>query len=106
MLKIILSGYVGNDATINDVGNQKAINFDIAVSRDYKNSNGDKIERTEWVRAVIWKKKESKATLVEYLRKGTKILIEGEPTCSAYTTKSGEAKSSINVAVKEIEFLG
>ncbi|WP_068475439.1 single-stranded DNA-binding protein [Saccharicrinis aurantiacus] len=106
MLKIILSGYVGNDATIKEVGNQKAINFDIAVSRDYKNNKGEKVERTEWIRAAIWKKRESETNLADYLKKGTKVLIEGEPTCSAYTSQTGEAKSSINVTVKEIELLG
>ena len=55
MLKLILNGIVGKDAEVKEVGQRKAINFDVAVSMDYKNSNGEKVERTEWVRAVMWR---------------------------------------------------
>ena len=48
MLKVILNGALGNDATVKDVGNKKAINFDVAVSMDYKDSSGNKVEKTEW----------------------------------------------------------
>ncbi len=105
MLKLMLSGNLGSDATVKEVGNNKVINFDIAVSRIYKNSNGEKVEKTEWIRADIWRSKETDTKFAEYLKKGKKVLIEGEPYSSGYQSKNGDIQSSLNVRVKEFEFL-
>ena len=105
MLKLILSGNVGNDATVKETGNSKVINFDVAVSKNYKNSKGEKVEKTEWVRAAIWRGKDSDTKFAEYIKKGKKILIEGEPHSSGYQNKNGEVQSALEVTVKEFEFL-
>jgi len=105
MLKLLLSGVIGADATITETSKGKAINFDVAVSKDYKNSKGEKVEKTEWVRAVIWRFKDSDTKVAEYLKKGRKVLIEGDPYSNGYQSKDGEVKSSLNVKVEDIEFL-
>jgi single-strand DNA-binding protein len=105
MLKVVLSGNIGSDATVKEVGDKKAINFDVAVSKDYKNSNGEKVSKTEWVRAVIWQNKEGESKLSNYLKKGKKILIEGEPYSTGYKNKEGDIQSSLHVTVKDFEFL-
>ncbi|SMO66079.1 single-strand DNA-binding protein [Saccharicrinis carchari] len=105
MLKIILSGNVGNDATVTETAKGKVINFDVAVSKNYKNAKGEKVERTEWVRAAIWRSKDSDTKFADYIKKGKKMLIEGEPHSSAYKNKEGEIQSSLEVTVKEFEFL-
>ncbi len=105
MLKIILNGTLGNDAEVRDVGNSKLITFNVAVSMDYKDQQGNKVEKTEWVRANIWRGKEQSTKLAEYLTKGKKVLIEGTPEANAYQSKEGEIKSSLVVKVKEVEFL-
>ncbi len=105
MFKLMLSGNLGSDATIKEVGNNKVINFDIAVSRVYKNSNGAKVEKTEWVRADIWRAKDTEIKFVEYLKKGKKLLIEGEPYSQGYQSKTGEIQSALCVKVKDFEFL-
>lgn len=102
---MILSGNIGNDATVTDVKNRKAINFDVAVSKDYTNSKGEKVERTEWVRAVIWRNQDADMKLLDYLKKGKKVLIEGEPSSTGYQSKTGDVKSTLNIIVKEFEFL-
>ncbi len=105
MLKMMLSGNLGSDATIKEVGNNKVIHFDIAVSRTYKNANGEKVEKTDWVRADIWRSKDTDTKFVDYLKKGKRIFIEGEPYSSGYKTKNGEIQSSLGIKVKEFEFL-
>ncbi len=102
---MMLSGNLGSDATVKEVGNNKVINFDIAVTRTYKNSNGEKVEKTEWIRADIWRSKETDTKFAEYLKKGKKVLIEGEPYSSGYQNKNGEIQSSLGIRVKEFEFL-
>ncbi len=105
MLKVILNGALGNDAEVKDVGNSKLITFNVAVSLDYKDQQGNKVEKTEWVRANIWRGKEQSTKIAEYLKKGKKVLIEGTPEADAYKSKDGEIKSSLSVKVKEVEFL-
>ncbi len=105
MLKVILNGALGNDAEVKDVGNSKLITFNVAVSLDYKDQQGNKVEKTEWVRANIWRGKDQSTKIAEYLKKGKKVLIEGTPEADAYKSKDGEIKSSLSVKVKEVEFL-
>ena len=105
MLKLILNGTVGKDAEVKAVGQHKAINFDVAVSMDYKNSKGEKVERTEWVRAVVWKNENQSTKVSEFLKKGQKVLIEGIPSSEGYQIKDGTIKSSLNITVKELELL-
>jgi single-strand DNA-binding protein len=100
-----LTGALGSDATVKDVGSKKAINFNVAVSMDYKDHDGNKVEKTEWVKAVIWKNKDRSTKIAEYLKKGRKVLIEGVPGSEAYRTKNDEIRSSLHVLVKEIEFI-
>lgn len=105
MLKLILNGTVGKDAEVKDVGNRKAINFDVAVSMDYKNANGEKVERTEWVRAVLWKSDRQSTKIADFLKKGQKVLIEGIPGSEGYQSKDGHVKSTLHVNVKDLELL-
>ncbi|TRX66491.1 single-stranded DNA-binding protein [Carboxylicivirga sp. M1479] len=105
MLKLILNGTLGKDAEIRDVGNRKAINFDVAVSMDYKNANGEKVERTEWIRSVLWRSDKQSTKIAEFLKKGQKILLEGTPSSEGYQSKDGTIKSVIHVNVKELELI-
>jgi len=72
---------------------------------DHKDSNGNKVEKTEWIKAVIWKYEGRSTKIADYLKKGRKVLIEGIPDSEAYRSKDDEIKSSLHVVVKEIEFL-
>ncbi|WP_291857952.1 single-stranded DNA-binding protein [Marinilabilia sp.] len=105
MLKMILSGALGQDAEIKEVGTKKAINFNVAVSMDYKDQQGNKVERTEWVKAVLWKYDGQSTKVAEFLTKGKKVLIEGVPSSEGYKAKDGDIKSSLSINVKELELV-
>lgn len=105
MLKLIVSGILGQDAEVKEVGNSKVINFNVAVSMDYKDSHGNKVEKTEWIRAAYWKGKDQSTKVADYLKKGKKVLIEGVPESEGFKTKEGDVKSALGVNVKELEFL-
>ena len=98
-------GIIGADAEVRDVGSGKAINLSVAVKKDYKDSQGNKVERTEWVRCVIWKNSGKSARIADFLKKGTKVFVEGEPGLEAYSSKEGDPKGSLTLNVKEIELL-
>ena len=105
MFKLQLSGALGADAELRDVGSRKAINFRVAVNREYKNSDGEKVERTEWISAVIWKNSKQSLKVADYLKKGKKVILEGEPGVDAFINKDGEAAGILTLNVKDVEFL-
>ncbi|WP_439184283.1 single-stranded DNA-binding protein [Carboxylicivirga taeanensis] len=105
MLKLILNGMLGKDAEVKEVGNRTVINFDVAVSMDYKNAKGEKVERTEWVRAAMWRNEKQSTKIADFLKKGQKVLIEGTPGSEGYQSKDGQVKSQIHVNVKDLELL-
>lgn len=106
MLKVILNGALGADAEVREVGNQKAINFSVAVNKSYKNSEGTKVEKTDWISAVIWKKSDASIKIADYLKKGTKVLIEGEPGVDSFIGKDGKAAGHLTVIVREVDLVG
>jgi single-strand DNA-binding protein len=105
MLKMILSGALGHDAEVREVGKRKAINFTVAVSMDYKDQQGNKVERTEWVKAGMWKNDGQSIKIADFLKKGQKVLIEGFPSSDGFNNKEGEIRSALNVNVKELELV-
>ena len=106
MIKIMLTGALGNDCEVREVGNKKAINFNVAVHQDYKNAEGNKVEKTEWVKAVLWRSDGQSTKISDYLKKGQKVYIEGTPSSEGYESKEGGIKSSLTVNVKELELIG
>lgn len=105
MIKILVSGVLGNDAEIKEFGKRKAVNFSVAVHKDYKNSKGEKVEKTDWMNAVIWKNADQSIKVAEFLKKGKRVFIEGEPGVDAYLSKEGEAKGALTINVKNLEFI-
>lgn len=103
---MMLTGVLGNDCEVREVGNRKAINFNVAVNQDYKNSDGNKVEKTEWVKAVLWKGETQNSKIADYLKKGQKVYIEGIPSSEGFESKEGGVKSSLIVNVKDLELIG
>ncbi len=71
MLKIIFTGNLGKDAELKEIKGYKVINFSVAVKVSK--------EETKWIECAMWRKLDQSTIIVDYLKKGTKVLIEGEP---------------------------
>ena len=74
--KVTLIGNLGADPEIRSTtGGNRVATFSLATSRSWNNQSGDKQEKTEWHRCVVWNTKGSKlADIVEkYFKKGDKI---------------------------------
>lgn len=77
--RVQLIGNIGNDPEIKATqGGSKVANFSVATSESWKDKNtGEKKERTEWHRVVVWN--EGLIGVIEkYVKKGSKIFVEGE----------------------------
>src|SRR5437868_4947906 len=99
--KVILVGNLGRDPEIRSTQNGTRIaNLSLATSENWRDKNsGERKERTEWHRVVIFDDK-----LVEvvekYLKKGSKIYVEGALQTRKWTDQSGAEKYSTEVVLQ------
>jgi len=99
MFKLQAIGLLGNDATSKEINNKVVINFDVAYSKKVKEAY-----ETTWVRCAYWREI-GKTGLLPYLKKGTKVLVEGEPKASHYVDKNGNTVATLEIFVSNIELL-
>jgi single-strand DNA-binding protein len=109
--KVILVGNLGRDPEIrNTQDGMKIVNLSLATSESWRDrSSGERRERTEWHRVVIFN--ENLAKIAEqYLRKGSTIYIEGQLQTRKWTDQQGQEKYSTEVVLQryrgELTMLG
>jgi len=78
--------------------------FSIAVSEKYKDRDGNKQEKTEWINVVFWRKL---AEIVSnYVKKGDLIFISGKITTRTYDDRDGNKKYITEIVANEMKMLG
>lgn len=103
--KVILVGNLGNDPDMRYMPNGSAVaNVSIATSSAWRDKQtSELIERTEWHRIVFFNRL---AEIVgEYLRKGSKIYIEGSLRTRKWEDKSGIERYTTEVVANEMQML-
>jgi single-strand DNA-binding protein len=102
--KIMLIGNLGRDPELSYLTDGTAVaRFSLAVNRTYKTASGDKREETEWFNIVAWRSLAERSN--QYLRKGSKVYVEGRLTQRKYTDKNGVERTSIEVVANDLQFL-
>jgi single-strand DNA-binding protein len=99
--KVILVGNLGKDPEIRRTQDGKAIaNLSLATSESWKDKNtGERKEKTEWHRVVIFN--ENLCKIVEaYLKKGSKVYLEGALQTRKWSDKDGVEKYSTEVVLQ------
>ena len=99
--KVILVGNLGNDPEVRNLpSGGKVVNLSVATSERWKDRNtGEQREKTEWHRVVIFS--EGLARVAEsYLRKGSKVYIEGQLQTRKRQDQSGQDKYSTEVVLQ------
>jgi single-strand DNA-binding protein len=99
--KVILVGNLGKDPEIRSFQNGgKVANFSIATSESWKDKNtGEKREKTDWHNVAIFN--EGLVRVAEqYLRKGSKVYIEGQLQTRKWTDQSGSDKYTTEVVLQ------
>lgn len=103
--KVILIGNLGQDPEIRVTGTgQKVANFSIATAERWTDKAGQKQERTEWHRIVVWgPQADSCAT---YLTKGKQVYIEGRLQTRQWDDKDGNKRYTTEIVAQRVQFLG
>lgn len=78
--------------------------FSVAVSRKWKDKDGEQQEKTTWFRVNAWRKLAEVCN--QYLSKGSKVLVEGDVSASAWTGQDGEPRASLELNAQNVRFLG
>jgi single-strand DNA-binding protein len=99
--KVILVGNLGKDPEIRSTqGGQRIANFSLATSETWRDrTSGERKERTEWHRVVVFN--ERLVDVIEkYVKKGSKLYIEGALQTRKWTDNSGQERYSTEVVLQ------
>lgn len=108
---IILAGNLGRDPEMRYTPSGAAVtSFSVATNRQYTNNNGETIKETIWFRISVWGKMAE--TCNQYLKKGSKVLVEGRLTADSatggpriWTGQDGSPRASFEVSAQTVRFL-
>ena len=102
--KAIVLGNLGQDPEVRDANGTKCVTLSIATSEKWTDRNsGEKKERTEWHRVVVWGNKDSDGlagTAEKYLRKGSKVYVEGKIQTRKWQDQQGIDRYSTEIVLQ------
>ena len=103
--KCIFIGNLGRDPETRYMPDGKVItNFSIGVSETWKDKQGAKQEKTEWVRVTAFDKLGE--ICGEYLKKGSQVYIEGKMQTRKWQDKDGSDKYTTEIIASQMQMLG
>lgn len=106
--KVMLIGNLGADPEIRTTpGGARVAQFSLATSRQWTSKGGEKQEKTEWHKIVIWNNRETGLVDVveKYLKKGDRVYVEGRIEYRSYEDKEGQTKYVTELNVRELMML-
>lgn len=103
--KVILVGRLGVDPEIKTVTSGQTITqFRVATSETWNDRDGQRQERTEWHRVVVWGKLAE--VCGRYLQKGRQVYIEGRIQTRSWDDPQGQKKYMTEIVANVVQFLG
>lgn len=102
--RVIIIGNLGNDPEMKATADGKAVaNVSVATSESWKDKQGQKQERTEWHRIVVFGKL---AEIVgQYLKKGSKAYFDGSLRTRKWQDKDGQDRYTTEIVANEMQML-
>ena len=98
--KVILVGNLGDDPEVRSLNNGgEVVNLRVATSENWKDRDGNRQERTEWHRVVIFNENLGRVAK-SYLKKGSKVYLEGQLQTRKWTDNSGADRYSTEVVLQ------
>jgi single-strand DNA-binding protein len=109
--KITIVGNLGRDPEMRYTPSGQAVtNFNVATNRQYTGSDGQQVKETTWFRVSVWGRQAE--TCNQYLRQGSKVLIEGRMTADPatggpkiWTRQDGTPGASFEISANFVKFL-
>jgi len=103
--KVILVGNLGADPDMRYTpSGQGVCELRLATSESWNDKNGQRQERTEWHRVVVWGKRAEICS--KYLSKGRQVYVEGRIQTRSYDDKDGNKRYITEIIAADVQFLG
>jgi single-strand DNA-binding protein len=103
--KVILVGRLGADPELKSVGNSQSVaRLSVATSENWTGKDGQKQERTEWHRIVVWGRQAENCA--KHLSKGRQVYVEGRLQTRSWEDPQGQKKYSTEIVASTVQFLG
>ncbi len=80
------------------------VNFSIACSDDYKNKQGEDIQKTNWINIVAFRKLGE--IIAKYCDKGSQVFVSGKQQTRKWQAKDGSDRYSTEIVADNVQFLG
>ena len=95
--KTTLIGNLGRDPEVRTTqGGKQIVTLSVATSESWKDNNGNRVEKTEWHRVVVWNEGLGKIA-EQYLAKGSKVYVEGKLVTNKYAGNDGVERYSTEI---------
>ena len=102
--KALIIGNLGDDPTVRYMPNGKAVaNISVATSEEWKDQQGVQQSRVEWHRCVAYERLAE--VIGEYLRKGSKIYLEGKLHTREWQDQQGQKRYTTEIVIQEMQML-
>lgn len=103
--KVILVGRLGADPDMRYTpSGQGVCELRLATNESWTDKNGQRQERTEWHRIVVWGKRAEICS--KYLSKGREVYVEGRIQTRQYDDKDGNKRYITEIIAQDVQFLG
>ena len=103
--RVTILGRLGQDTELKYTPSGSAVcNFSVATSESWTDKSGQKQEKTEWHRIVVWGKLAELCN--QYLGKGKQCYIEGKLQTRSWDDKDGQKRYTTEILANTVQFLG
>lgn len=103
--RVIILGRLGGDTELKYTPSGAAVcNFSVATSESWTDKAGQKQEKTEWHRVVVWSKLAELCN--QYLSKGRECFVEGSLETRSWDDKDGNKKYTTEIKARNVTFIG
>lgn len=103
--KVIIVGHLGGDPELKYTASGQAVaRFNVATSENWTDKQGQKQERTEWHRVVVWGKLGE--VCGKHLAKGRQVYVEGRLQTRQWEDQQGQKRYTTEVVANTVQFLG
>jgi single-strand DNA-binding protein len=103
--KAILIGNLGTDPELKTTSSGTEVcEFSLATNESWTDKSGQKQEKTEWHKIVVWGKQADACS--KYLSKGRSAFVEGKIKTRSWEDKDGNKRYTTEIVANDVQFLG
>lgn len=100
----MILGNLGGDPTYKQIsGGSTVANFNVAVTENQKDKNGEVTKVTEWFRCIAWNK--TADFINKYCKKGSKVFVDGKLKSRTFTNSEGIEQKVLELVTDRLELL-